>query len=101
MVNVPAAGVMQTKPVIMPCTAPTTEGLPKTKVSRMTHVSKLVAVHTWVLRTARDASVLATNGSPPLNPVQPIQSRPAPASIRIMLFGAGNLSLSFSALGPT
>lgn len=92
---------MQTKPVIIPCTAPITEGLPEKNVSRMSQVSKLVEAQTWVLRTARDASVLATYGSPPLNPVQPIQSRPAPASIRMMLFGGGNLSLSFSVLGPT
>lgn len=60
VVNVPAAGVMQTKPVIMPCTAPITEGFPKTNVSRMTQVSKLVAAQTCVLRAASDASTLAT-----------------------------------------
>lgn len=49
---------MQTKPVIMPCVAPITEGFPKNTMSSMSHVNKLVAVHTWVLRTANDASVL-------------------------------------------
>jgi len=68
----------------------------------MTHTMMLAAVHTCVLRTARDAMVLATNGAPPLNPLQPIQSSPAPASTIIMLFvAAGNGSLSFSARGPT
>ena len=96
----PAAGVMHTSPVIMPCTAPMTEGFPKKRRSRRSHISKLVAAQTCVFRTARDASTLATYGSPPLKPVQPIQSSPAPASIRIMLFG-GNLSLSLVSLGPT
>jgi len=91
---------MQTRPVIMPCTAPITEGFPKKQVSRSSHVSKLVAVHTWVLRTARDEIVLIAKGPPPLNPLHPIQSKPAPASIRIILFG-GNISLSLSILGPT
>lgn len=57
---VPAAGVMQTKPVIMPCKAPMIEGLPKTEKSRMSQVRRLVAVHTWVLRAASAESVLAT-----------------------------------------
>ena len=96
----PAAGVMQTRPVIMPCVAPITEGFSKKIMSSKSHVSRLVAVHTWVLRTARDASALTEKGSPPLNPVHPIQSRPAPASISRMLFG-GNLCLSLLALGPT
>lgn len=65
-----------------------------------TQTMMLAAAHTCVLRTARDATVLATNGPPPLNPLQPIQSRPAPASTTIMLFDA-NISLSFSDRGPT
>lgn len=97
----PAPGVMHTSPVIMPWTAPTTLGLPSAKVSRMSHVNVLIAVHTWVLRTARDASVLATNGAPPLNPVHPIHRRPAPASIRMMLLGGVDLCRSLSDLGPT
>lgn len=56
----PAAGVMHTKPVIMPCVAPITEGFPKKIMSRKSHTSKLVAAHTCVLMTARDASMLAT-----------------------------------------
>lgn len=96
----PAAGVMQTKPVIMPWTAPMTEGFRKKMTSRMTQVSKLVAVQAWVLRTAREASAFTMYGSPPLNPVHPIHNSPAPASIRRMLFG-GNLSLSLFSLGPT
>lgn len=66
----------------------------------MSHVIRLVAVHTWVLSMARDESLLATYGAPPLNPLHPIHSRPAPVNIISMLFG-GNLSLSLSVLGPT
>ena len=91
---------MQTKPVIMPWTAPMTEGFRKKRTSRMTQVSKLVAVQAWVLRTAREASEFTVYGSPPLKPVHPIHSSPAPASIRRMLFG-GNLSLSLFSRGPT
>lgn len=36
-----------------------------------TQTMMLAAAHTCVLRTARDATVLATNGPPPLNPLQP------------------------------
>lgn len=54
----PAAGVIQTRPVIMPWVAPITEGFPKKIMSSMSQVRRLVAAHTWVLRTARDASVL-------------------------------------------
>lgn len=97
---VPAAGVIATKPVIMPWTAPITEGFPKKMRSRMSQVNKLVAAATCVFNTAKDASMLAAYGSPPLNPVHPIHSSPAPANIRRILFG-GNLSLSFVDLGPT
>jgi hypothetical protein len=38
--------VMQTRPVIIPCTAPITDGLPKKEVSRMIHVRRPVQVHT-------------------------------------------------------
>ena len=72
----------------------------RNKCREVAHVSELVAVHTWVLRTARDEIVLTAKGPPPLNPLHPIQSKPAPASIRIILFG-GNISLSLSILGPT
>lgn len=97
---VPAAGVIATKPVIMPWTAPITEGFPKKMTSRMSHVNKLVAAATCVFNTAKDASMLAAYGSPPLNPDHPIHRSPAPANIRSMLFG-GNLSLSLVDLGPT
>lgn len=39
-----AAGVTQTRPVIMPCTALMTERRPKTKLSRRSHTRRLVAV---------------------------------------------------------
>jgi hypothetical protein len=96
----PAAGVMHTRPVIMLWTAPMTERRPNTKQSRQSQTRRLVAVQKCVFTTASDASILAAYGAPPLNPVHPIHSRPAPASVRRMLFG-GNASLSLAVLGPT
>ena len=100
MIYVPAAGVMQTRPVIMPWTAPTTEGFLKKMTSRHVQTMRLMAVQMLVLRTAIEATELAAYGPPPLNPAHPIHSSPAPVSVNSILFG-GNLSLSFCALGPT
>lgn len=50
---------MQTKPVIIPCVAPMTEGFSKKMMSKSSHVSKLVAAQMWVLSTAKEASMLA------------------------------------------
>lgn len=50
---------MQTRPVIMPWTAPMTEGLVKKRMSRKSQTRRLVAAQTWVLSTAREASMLA------------------------------------------
>jgi hypothetical protein len=97
---IPAAGVIVTRPVIIPCTAPITLGLPNTMTSNVVHVSRLVAAHTWVLRTANPAIKLALNGAPPLKPDHPIHNSPAPVSMRSMLLG-GNLSRSLGSLGPT
>jgi len=98
--DLPAAGVMQTRPVIMPCTAPMTDGLPKKTTSRTVHTRRLIAAHTLVLMTAMEESTLAAYGSPPLNPAHPSHSSPAPANISNTLLG-GKRSLSFVNLGPT
>jgi len=50
---------MQTRPVIMPWTAPMTEGLVKTIMSRESQTRRLVAVQRWVFKMAMDASRLA------------------------------------------
>lgn len=84
----------------MPCTAPITDGFPKKKTSRIVHTSRLVDAQICVLSTAMDESILAEYGSPPLKPVHPSHSSPAPASTSSMLLG-GNLSLSDADLGPT
>ena len=97
---IPAAGVMQTRPVVMPCTAPMTDGLPKMRTSRAAHTRRLVAVHTWVLSTANEESMSAEKPLPPLKPAQPNQSRPAPTNVNKMLLG-GNRSRSFVNRGPT
>uniref|UniRef100_J3M810 Uncharacterized protein n=1 Tax=Oryza brachyantha TaxID=4533 RepID=J3M810_ORYBR len=91
---------MQTRPVIMPCTAPITDGLRKKMTSRQVHMRRLVAAQTLVLSTATDAAMLAADGAPPLNPAHPIHSSPPPAIISRMLFGE-NRSRSLFSLGPT
>uniref|UniRef100_K3YWZ4 Uncharacterized protein n=1 Tax=Setaria italica TaxID=4555 RepID=K3YWZ4_SETIT len=91
---------MHTRPVIIPCTAPITDGFPKKKTSRSVHTSRLVDAQICVLSTAIDESMLAEYGSPPLKPVHPSHSSPAPASTSRTLFG-GNRSLSDADLGPT
>jgi len=96
----PAPGVMHTRPVIIPCTAPITDGFPKKKTSSSVHMSRLVDAQICVLSTAMDESMLAEYGSPPLKPVHPSHSSPAPASTSNMLFG-GKRSLSDADLGPT
>lgn len=97
---VPAPGVMQTRPVIIPWTAPITDGLPKNTTSSDVQMRRLVAAHMLVLRTATEAVMFAAYGAPPLNPDQPIHSRPAPASMSRTLFGE-NRSRSLLSLGPT
>ena len=99
-VCLPAAGVMQTRPVIMPCTAPITDGFLKKMTSSDVHTKRLAAAHTFVFKTAIDESILAEYGSPPLNPAHPSHSNPAPANVNNTLLG-GNLSLSLVNLGPT
>uniref|UniRef100_J3L5H7 Uncharacterized protein n=1 Tax=Oryza brachyantha TaxID=4533 RepID=J3L5H7_ORYBR len=91
---------MQTRPVIMPCTAPMTEGLPKKMTSRHVQVRRLAAALTLVLSTATDAVMFGAYGAPPLNPAQPSHSSPPPAIMSRMLFGE-NRSLSLFSLGPT
>ena len=83
----PAAGVMATKPVIMPCTAPITDGFLKKMMSMMTQVRRLIAVQMLVLSTATPASGLAAYGSPPLKPFHPVHKIPAPTSISVTLLG--------------
>jgi hypothetical protein len=77
-----------------------TDGFLKKMTSRQVQTRRLVAAQMLVLSTAREESMLAEYGSPPLNPAQPIQSNPAPVSMSRTLFG-GNLSLSLVDLGPT
>ena len=72
---------MQTRPVIMPWTAPMTEGLLKKMASSDVHIRRLVAAQMLVFRTAMEESILAAYGSPPLNPAHPSHSNPAPANV--------------------
>jgi hypothetical protein len=61
-------------------------------------MSRLVDAHICILSCAMDESILAEYGPPPLKPVHPSHSSPAPTSTNSMLFG-GNHSLSDADLG--
>ena len=50
---------MTTSPVIMPCTAPITEGFPNTATSKQVHINRLVAAQMLVFTTAIEESMLA------------------------------------------
>src|SRR5258708_37679586 len=65
----PAAGVMPTRPAIIPLMAPRNVGLRSrlAKMSQITQVSSATAVARLVLSTASDAVVPAEEGLPPLN----------------------------------
>ena len=89
---VPAAGVMQTKPGIMPCVAPITEGFPKKRITKK-EPSEQASGRTDVCVKDGQRCVYANSIR-----ISTVESS-APVSIRITLFG-GNLSLSFTALGP-
>ena len=91
---------MQTRPVIIPWTAPITELFLYTIMSIETHTKRLVATQRWVLTMARAAISFAANGDPPLKPVQSSHRNPAPPNVWIMLFG-GKFCLSCECVGPT
>src|ERR1700682_2011220 len=97
----PAAGVIPTRPTIMPLTAPRNVGLrcELRNMSHNTHVSRATAVHTLVFTTAKDALAPAKYGSPPLNPFQPSHRIPAPTAATGGLFGTAR-SRSRASLGP-
>ena len=77
----PAPGVMQTRPVIIPWTAPMTELFLDTVMSKASQTKRLVAVQIWVFIMARDVITPAVNGDPPLKPVHPIHRNPVPPKI--------------------
>ena len=96
----PAAGVIATRPTIIPLIIETALTLPVTIMSRMSHTSSETAVVMLVFSTAAAASWFAVYGSPPLKPFQPSQRIPAPASAMIRLLGSKSLR-SASRRGPT
>ncbi len=83
----PLAGVMATSPATSPEANPRAVGLPRCSHSMTVHPRPAVAAAIWVTVNALTACPLANRADPPLNPNQPNHSRPAPSSVRIMLFG--------------
>src|SRR5487761_273502 len=90
---------MPTRPATMPLTRPPTVTRPTMNTSRNIQAIMAVAAARFVLRMAAEASAPAKYGSPPLNPFQPSQSRPAPVITAIRLLGR-LFSRSVSSRGP-
>src|ERR1700689_711497 len=76
----PAAGVMPTRPQIMPLRPPRKVGFfsGEKNMSIRIHIIMATAVHRLVLTTAAAAPEPAKYGSPPLKPFQPSHRMPPP-----------------------
>src|SRR5512147_3052418 len=86
-VTKPAAGVIATNPTTAPVTMPSTLGLLSLQL-RNIQATAAAAAAILVVTRAFTASPLAANALPPLKPNQPIQSNPAPKTVRGMLPGS-------------
>src|SRR5215212_10147252 len=86
-VTKPAAGVMATKPTTAPVTMPSTLGLLSRQLKNI-HATAAAAAAVFVVTKALTAKPFAANALPPLNPNHPIQSRPAPSTVRGILLGS-------------
>ena len=83
----------------MPLIIPMIVGFLRNAMSMIIQTSSAVAVQRCVLSTAADASAFAKYGSPPLNPLQPSQRSPPPATAIMMLLGVLFMR-SFITRGP-
>src|SRR6185503_1307328 len=86
-VTKPAAGVIATSPTTAPVTIPRTLGLLSRQL-RNIHTTAAAAAAVFVVTKALTASPFAASALPPLKPNQPIQSRPAPNTVKGMLLGS-------------
>ena len=83
----PLAGVIATNPATSPDANPSAVGLPRWIHSTAIHARLATAAATCVTVKAETAWALAYRAEPPLKPNQPNQSKPAPRSVKTMLFG--------------
>src|SRR5687768_17778932 len=86
-VTKPAAGVIATKPTTAPVTIPSTLGLLSRQL-RSIHTTAAAAAAVLVVTKALTANPFAASALPPLKPNHPIQSRPAPSTVKGMLLGS-------------
>src|ERR671923_1139434 len=86
-VTKPAAGVIATSPTTAPVTIPSTLGLLSFQLKNIQTIAAAAAA-VFVVTSAFTAKPLADSALPPLNPNQPIHSRPAPKTVRGMLLGS-------------
>ena len=77
----PQAGVIATKPEIIPEAAPSIEGFPLTKDSPNVHAKIAAQVANKVLAKGKVAPEVASRLEPALNPNQPIQRIAAPIKV--------------------
>src|ERR1700729_1602138 len=73
---------------MIPLTPPIMLGLRPGREAQPTHRRNPAGVQGLVFSPAAAADMWAAYGSPPLNPFQPIHSRPAPTATIARLFGA-------------
>src|SRR5216684_8703744 len=90
----PDAGVIATNPATAPDAIPRTLGLPLTSHSANIQPNAAAAVAIWVTAIAIPARPSAAPAEPALKPNQPTQSREAPISVNVKLWG-GMASLPY------
>src|ERR1700724_1114141 len=83
----PDAGVIATNPATAPDAIPSTLGLPLTIHSANIQPNAAAAVAICVAAIAIPARPSAAPAEPALNPNQPTQSRDAPISVNVKLWG--------------
>src|SRR5512147_2730627 len=84
----PDAGVIVPRPATAPEIIPSTDGLPRVHHSSAIHVNAPALAARWVDTIAMAARELAPSAEPPLNPNQPIHSRPVPMTANVKSYGA-------------
>src|SRR5215213_8673356 len=80
--EVPAAGVIATRPETAPDAPPSADGLPEMRRSTPIHARAPAAGAMKVFIIATAALPLASSAEPALKPNQPTHSKPAPTRVR-------------------
>src|SRR5262249_48711093 len=84
----PDPGVMATNPATAPLAAPSVVGLPAQHHSAATHERLAAAAPKLVATNATTTRHFAASALPALKPNHPTHKSPAPATVRVRLFGS-------------